>query len=159
LATAVRLFAAAGVVTTAIGLAWADVEVTVCFTRVSDSGKQENVRTLTIGNNGKVNASSLRAVAFHDSVHTLGAPELSNAPAGEEYVFRYTIRDGKIIVASFFHSYGVVMTITTDGRSRRHATREYGLNPGFDCFQEKPDSPRLTNIHAENVACEIAEVR
>jgi hypothetical protein len=141
-----------------LSAARADVKITVHFTKINNERSRDETRIYVISKEGRLHISRDGSVTSREV--QLGKPEFEYTANNKvRYVARDIIRDGKLVVGSFFYSYKVVATITTDGVSHCSATREYKLNPGFDRFQDAIDSKAYSRIAAEGVSCEIAEIK
>jgi hypothetical protein len=148
----------------------ADTKVIVSYTQVDNQVTptthefRNNRRTIIVLTNDKKIRTGADINGSHSlsAIHELNVPIFAHNQAGVEYVIRYSIENGQIVVASFLPSYKIITRISTDGKSKCSATREYKLLPGHRVFEDKDFNNKqdvtMSNVHAEDVTCDISEL-
>jgi hypothetical protein len=87
----------------------------------------------------------------------LGNDMESQTSGGLRFKLTYRILNGVLFVATDLGSYTTTRRIKTDGKNNCTSTLEYKKKPGHANFDLPDLNVTLSEMHAENITCSIAE--
>jgi hypothetical protein len=87
----------------------------------------------------------------------LGKDMASRTSGGLRFKLTYRILGGVLFVVTDLSSYTTTRRIKTDGKSGCTSTLEYQKKPGHANFDFPDLNVTLSDMHAENITCSIAE--